>query len=249
MRCGASEQPMSAPNRARQNLARDGVASPLRIVLVTNEPLYREGVEAAFCAAAGVALLAETGGNDALALAPSRGADMAIIDANTCRGTTELAHVLALTCPQLPVVVVAEAATVEDVAAAFEAGIRGFMLKNLEGDAFVRILTSIAQGARYLPPELAAGLLRQSAWRDGAQQGKRRPYRLTPREEQILGCVAQALTNKEVARELKISEKTVKHYMTVIMQKLQVRNRVEAVLKAKLVGERVASLGRRRMRG
>jgi two-component system, NarL family, nitrate/nitrite response regulator NarL len=77
-----------------------------------------------------------------------------------------------------------------------------------------------------VPPELGAGLLRQD---------KNKPFKLTARETQILACVARGLTNKEVARELQISEKTVKHYMTVIMEKLQVRNRVEAVLKANVM--------------
>ena len=66
---------------------------------------------------------------------------------------------------------------------------------------------------------------------NAASEEKTRPFNLTPREAQILACVARALTNKEIARELQISEKTVKHYMTVIMEKLQVRNRVEAVVK------------------
>jgi DNA-binding NarL/FixJ family response regulator len=56
---------------------------------------------------------------------------------------------------------------------------------------------------------------------------------LTPREEDILECVAIGQTNKEIAIRLSISEKTVKHYMTTIMHKLQVRNRVEAALKAR----------------
>jgi two-component system, NarL family, nitrate/nitrite response regulator NarL len=53
---------------------------------------------------------------------------------------------------------------------------------------------------------------------------------LTRREEQILDRVAHGLTNREIAKELQIGEKTVKHHMTTIMQKLQVRNRVEAAL-------------------
>jgi DNA-binding CsgD family transcriptional regulator len=66
---------------------------------------------------------------------------------------------------------------------------------------------------------------------NAASEEKIRPSNLTPREAQILACVARALTNKEIAQELQISEKTIKHYMTVIMEKLQVRNRVEAVVK------------------
>jgi DNA-binding NarL/FixJ family response regulator len=55
---------------------------------------------------------------------------------------------------------------------------------------------------------------------------------LTAREEQILRLVAKGLSNKEVGRTLSLQEKTVKHYMTNILQKLQVRNRVEAAIKA-----------------
>ena len=57
---------------------------------------------------------------------------------------------------------------------------------------------------------------------------------LTLREEEILGHVSNGLTNKEIANRLHISEKTVKHYMTNIMQKLQVRNRVEAVMTSRV---------------
>jgi len=55
---------------------------------------------------------------------------------------------------------------------------------------------------------------------------------LTDRERSILQLVAEGMTNKEIARRLSLSEKTVKHYMTNILQKLQVRNRVEAALLA-----------------
>ena len=76
-------------------------------------------------------------------------------------------------------------------------------------------------------------MLRQGMGLNGAKQDKTRPFNLTPREKEILDGVARALTNKEIARQLEISEKTVKRYMTVIMEKLQVRNRVEAVVKIK----------------
>jgi DNA-binding NarL/FixJ family response regulator len=56
---------------------------------------------------------------------------------------------------------------------------------------------------------------------------------LTAREEQILKQVSQGLSNKEAAEALTLSEKTIKHYMTNILQKLQVRNRVEAAIKAR----------------
>jgi two-component system, NarL family, nitrate/nitrite response regulator NarL len=245
MRCGSSEQRMSAPDlqtkQPAPNSCPNGAASPLRIVLVSSEPLYREGIEVTFRAAPSLLLLGGTTITDAIALAQSRMADMAVIDANSFRDMMEMARALALSCPELPIVAVSEAATPDDVGTALEAGIRGYIRKGVEGDEFVRILASIGQGALYLPPEFGAAMLRQSMRLSGATHEQTRPYGLTAREEQILGCVARALTNKEVARELNISEKTVKHYMTVIMEKLQVRNRVEAVQKAKAAKWNVAS--------
>jgi DNA-binding NarL/FixJ family response regulator len=235
---------MSAPDsqitQPPPNSRLNGAASLLRIVLITSDPLYREGIEVVFRAAPPLVLLGGTTINDAIALAQSRRADMAVIDANSFHDIMEMAKALALSCPQIPIVAVFKSATVDEVRTALEAGIRGCILKGVEGDDFTRILASIGQGALYLPPELGAGLLRQSLHLNGETREKEN-YGLTAREEQILGCVARALTNREVARELNISEKTVKHYMTVIMEKLQVRNRVEAVQKANARKWNVAS--------
>ena len=77
-------------------------------------------------------------------------------------------------------------------------------------------------------PGLAARLLTQ-ARAAGAGPAAALPE-LTEREGQILAQVARGLTNKEIARALSLSEKTVKHHMTNVMQKLQVRNRVEAAM-------------------
>jgi DNA-binding NarL/FixJ family response regulator len=134
-------------------------------------------------------------------------------------------------------------ATPNDVRSAFEIGIRGCIYKREEGSELVRILESIAQGRLYVPPELGAGLLRQGMGLNAAKQEKTRPFDLTPREAQILACVARALTNKEIARQLQISEKTVKHFMTIIMEKLQVRNRVEVVVKMNSCTEMQDQLG------
>jgi two-component system, NarL family, nitrate/nitrite response regulator NarL len=198
-------------------------ASSLRIVLVSSEPLYRVGVQCAFRQSQSVMLLDATTMADAVELAKSRLADMVLIDTATLAEAVEMAKCLTAWCPDMPIVAVMEAATANEVKSAFAAGIRGCILKRLQSTEFVRILESIGQGGVYVPPQFGAGLLRQD---------KSRPFKLTPRETQILACVGRGLTNKEVARELQISEKTVKHYMTVIMEKLQVRNRVAAVLKA-----------------
>ena len=97
----------------------------------------------------------------------------------------------------------------------------------------VRVVQSIRAGETYVTPTLAASFLLE--WREG--QGKTDiptdPLdELTERERQILELLPTGCSNKEIARELDLSEKTVKHYMTNILQKLHVRNRVQAALLA-----------------
>ena len=88
-------------------------------------------------------------------------------------------------------------------------------------------------GEVLVSPQLAVRVLTAMKTRNNAQAIDDALPSLTKREEQILDAVSQGKTNKEVANTLEISEKTVKHYMTNIMHKLQVRNRVEAALMVK----------------
>ena len=93
------------------------------------------------------------------------------------------------------------------------------------------MVRTVSQGEVSITPLLASGLLYELA-RPAEPVPGPRVDTLTPREQQILEGVAQGHSNKEIARELNLTEKTVKHYMTNVLQKLQVRNRVEAALLA-----------------
>jgi len=232
---------MSAPDARATQPHEAGCTISLRVFLITGEPLYREGILSAFRATRSQILLDGTSTSEAMALAKSGLADLVVIDARNLRQTADMARALVSCSPEMPIVALSTGATAEEVRALFEIGVRGCIRKAVAGDELVRILASIAQGTLYVPPELGAGVLRQSMRLNGASPEKDKPCRLTAREQEILACVARALTNKEVARELKLSEKTVKHYMTVIMQKLQVRNRVEAAIKIKSIDWSAAS--------
>jgi len=159
---------------------------------------------------------------EAIELAKSCLADLVVIEANSIGSAMQSLKTLKGVCPELPAVTVSDSATATEVQTAFEAGARACVLQTGE---FFRVLESIHLGGFYVPPELGVGLFRTKL------QPRDEFSKLTPREKQILSCVARGLINKEVARELQICEKTVKHYMTAIMEKLQVRNRVEAALK------------------
>jgi two-component system, NarL family, nitrate/nitrite response regulator NarL len=122
-----------------------------------------------------------------------------------------------------------------DVTAMLQLGVHGYLLKGCTGQEIVRAVQRVHAGELCMTPVLAPRLLTESSRRGGgAGEGTED---LSSREEIILAQVSKGLTNKEIAKALNLREKTVKHYMTHIMQKLGVGNRYEA-----------AALGQKRQR-
>jgi DNA-binding NarL/FixJ family response regulator len=116
----------------------------------------------------------------------------------------------------------------DDVTSALQVGAIGYVLKGVSAEELRRVLKSIARGEAHVSPGLAAQVLKIM------QVPKKKESNpiddLTKREEEILRLVATGQSNKEVANALDLQEKTIKHYMTVILSKLHARNRVEAAL-------------------
>lgn len=120
----------------------------------------------------------------------------------------------------------------DDVMQALKAGAVGYILKGVGSRELVSIVKDVARGQSYVSPTLAARIL--NAMREGGPKRPENPLDdLSKREEDILSLVAEGKSNKEVGRALDLQEKTVKHYMTTILQKLHVRNRVEAAVMAR----------------
>ena len=121
----------------------------------------------------------------------------------------------------------------DDLLAALKAGARAYILKGVSARELLSAIRSVIAGESYVTPALAASLLSEMSGASGKTRLPASPLdELTERERQILEQVAQGNSNKEIALSLHLSEKTVKHYMTNVLQKLHVRNRVEAALLA-----------------
>ena len=101
------------------------------------------------------------------------------------------------------------------------------------GEELVKIVRAVDDGESYVSPDLAARLLVEAQSGNAPDAPPDPIAGLTAREEQILKLVSRGLSNKEIGHDLDLQEKTVKHYMTNILQKLQVRNRVEAAIMAR----------------
>lgn len=200
----------------------------ISVAVVDDHPLYREGVAATLRADPAFSM-AGTGssGDDAVRLVEEKQVDILLLDFHMPNGGLVVIRKLRELRPDVKIVLLTVAEARDEVSEALALGARGYILKSVSSGDLLNALRGIHAGEAYVTPELAARLLselraRAPAPNPGTDAG------LSAREDEILDKVALGRTNKEIARELKLSEKTVKHYMTSIMQKLHVRNRVEA---------------------
>lgn len=210
------------------------MSDKLQIVLVDDHPLFREGVAYALQSQPDFEVVGQGGSlDDAIRLACELLPDLVLLDIGIPGGGIQAARTIASACPATKIVMLTASVEDDDLLAALKAGAQGYVLKGVSARELARVVRAVNEGERYVTPTLAASLLAEMA---GGRQTTRAPAspldELTERERQILECVAAGLSNKEVGQRLYLSEKTVKHYMTNILQKLQVRNRVEAAMLA-----------------
>lgn len=153
-------------------------------------------------------------------------------------GGLEAARAVAQACPVTKIVMLTFSEEEDDVLRALKAGARGYILKGVSGRELKGIVRAVYGGEVYITPTLAVAVLHDMAAGPVKRGEPNLLDELTPREGQILERVTAGRSNKQIAAELELTEKTVKHYMTNILQKLQVRNRVEAALLAQKAGRK-----------
>jgi DNA-binding NarL/FixJ family response regulator len=145
------------------------------------------------------------------------------------------AEKITIACPTTKVMMLTVMEDESKLLASFKAGARAYVLKGVSAHELARVVRSVAQGEVYVTPSLAAGIL-VTLTRGPAPQDPLEG--LTERESAILKLVVDGLTNREIGERLHLSEKTIKHYITNILEKLHVRSRVEAAMLAVRAGGR-----------
>ncbi len=199
----------------------------LRIVVADDHPLYRDGVVGTLQSAGfdvvGVAALAR----DAIRLVTEHAPDLALFDVNMPGGGIAAAAAVTAASPATRVVMLTVSEDEDDLRAALAAGASGYVLKGIAGRELVTILRQVAGGEVYLSSRLALAALQRPAPAGVAPD----PLAdLSARERAVLALVAEGLGNAEIGERLGLAEKTVKHYMTAVLEKLGARSRVEAAL-------------------
>lgn len=209
--------------------------TPIRIVIADDHPIYREGVARTLAEDAGLDVVGQAqDAPGAVELATRMAPDLVLLDLSM-PGGGGLAALRALQAlPKPPRVAMLTASEEDDeVMQALKGGALGYVLKGVGARDLVGIVKDLARGQSYVSPVLAARLL--AVMREGGKAAKpANPLaELSKREEDILRLVAEGRSNKEIGLALELQEKTVKHYMTSILQKLHLRNRVEAAVLAR----------------
>ncbi|MGV6804546.1 MAG: response regulator [Ruegeria sp.] len=201
------------------------------IVLADDHPIFRDGLRKTLDDTEGFTVLAVgESADDAVRLSRQHKPDLAILDLSMPGGGIAATREIAALDPAPYIAILTVSEDGSDVADALEAGATGYILKGVTASALVDSLRSIAAGDGFMSPGLASRVL------FSIRKGTEKPASfaalqdLTYREEEILRRVAKGLSNREIADDLNLQEKTVKHYMTNILSKLHARNRVEAAL-------------------
>ena len=200
------------------------------ILVVDDHPLFRQGVVHSLEMDPQFKVVGETAsGEEALALARSLLPDVVLLDISMpgWNGIVT-AEKIALACPATVIVMLTGSDEKDKLLAALRAGARGYVLKGVSAKELAGVVRSAVAGEIYVSPSIAAEMLvslTQGKAPDPLQE-------LTDREREILALIGSGLTNREIGERIFLSEKTIKHYVTNILQKLQVRSRVEAALVA-----------------
>jgi DNA-binding NarL/FixJ family response regulator len=216
-------------------MPRTKTAAAVQLAVIDDHPLMRSGIVQALSREADLEIVAEgQSADEALEIARKHLPDVMLLDINMPGGGLEALRRISQSCPAVACIVITVREDEETVGHALRIGARGYVLKGISGRDLAHTIRAIHQGEVYITPSLAARLLIAQVGPAAvvAPDQRTRIDDLTEREMQILRLIAKGKINKQIGIELDLSEKTVKHYVTNVLQKLQVRNRVEAALVA-----------------
>lgn len=209
----------------------------VRIVVIDDHPLYRDGVVRTLSENDGMEVVAEgASAEDAIRLCAELRPDIVLLDVSMPGGGIDALGGVLSASPDTRALMLTVSENQDDVFASLEKGAKGYVLKGVDGHELIAIIGRVASGESHVAPALAASLLTslrnaREAAAPAAPLGP--PVTLSSREQGILHLLSKGKSNKEIGRQLDLQEKTVKHYLTAIFQKLHARNRVEAAMIAR----------------
>lgn len=202
---------------------------PLRIMVVDDHELIRDGIRAQLHASPDMRVVGEAAtAAGAVAEADCCRPDVIVMDIQLEKGSgIEATREIVARHPDVKVLMLTAFADDEAVFASILAGASGYVLKQIRRDELVGAIRAVAKGGSLLDPAVASDVLTRVR-RAAAVVQDERLARLSGQEERVLNLIADGKTNKEIGAELHLAEKTVKNYVSAVLLKLEVSRRAEA---------------------
>lgn len=201
---------------------------PIRILLADDHPMFREGVAHSLGSEPDFEVIAQAAsGEEAVELAQRLTPDVALLDITMPgMGGIAAAARIAASVPDMRILMLTVSEDKDNLLAALKAGAHGYVLKGAAASELRAIVRRVAGGEAFVTPALATRLLVEFS----RPQARDPLSELTAREHDVIELLSLGSSNREIAERLHLAEKTVKHYVTCILQKLHARSRTEAAL-------------------
>ncbi len=199
----------------------------ITIGVVDDHPLFREGVTRSLAEVSDFSVVGEgASGEDAINLAAASRPNVLLLDVSMPGGGLDAIGEILSRSPETKVLMLTADEEVDTLSSALQRGAAGYVLKGVGSRALAQAIRQALQGSRVISQAMSAKLVESSLRSVQSPAGQ-----LTPREREVMELVAEGQSNKHIGLRLDLQEKTVKHHMTQILQKLGVTNRTEAAIK------------------
>jgi len=210
---------------------------PIRIVIADDHALFRDGLRMLLESERGLDVVGEAAdGEQAVKLARRHKPDILLLDWAMPRlGGLDVLQDLAPLSESVRIIVLTASIENKQILEALQRGARGMVLKESATEVLLKSIRAVVAGKYWIGRERVGDLVEAvrsltPSFRD--EQITPRPFRLTPREREIVGAVVAGFANKEIAQKFALSEDTVKHHLTNIFNKTGVSNRLELAVAA-----------------
>ncbi len=212
----------------------EGIDVPLSrrvisVALIEDNRLVREGIATLLNQHPDIKVVA-VGSNGSTLLATEVEPHVILLDLGLRHGhSLKVAEKVKADFPDAKIIIMDLLPVHEEIVEFVHVGVAGFVMKDATLDDLVNAIRSVADGEHVLPPEMTSTLFSQIA-RDAVSTGRPRllsSVRMTPRERQVIGLIAEGLSNKEIAKRLHIATHTVKSHVRNIMEKLTLHTRLQ----------------------
>ncbi|HYI46454.1 MAG TPA: response regulator transcription factor [Actinomycetota bacterium] len=205
------------------------MSDTLRVMLVDDHEIVRQGLRTLLEAEGNIEVVAEAdNGPVAVSLASTHQPDVVVMDVRMPGGSgIEACRAIRDERPDAQVIMLTSFSDDEALFNSIMAGAAGFVLKQIRGRDLLDAIRTVASGKSLLDPDVTKRVLERLR---KAKFDEKDPKlsRLSAQEERILDMIGEGLTNKEIAERIHLSDKTVKNYVSAILQKLEVARRAEA---------------------